>query len=57
MWCKQCKTDKPSDKFYKPRERGLRVVICDDCARENMRRYWQYVEKDPDKVRRKATKD
>ena len=35
MYCKQCKTEKPSDAFY-PVRRGMRVTICFECAKANM---------------------
>lgn len=52
MWCSQCKTDKPKEQFFPINKPGWKVTKCNACVRENMRRYWRYVEMDPDKVRR-----
>ena len=55
--CKQCKRVLPASAFYPIRGSGWRVTKCDGCAQANMRLYAIGVERDPDKVRRRAVED
>ncbi len=49
-WCKQCKKEKPDDRFLKMFKRRWAVKKCNTCARANMARWAFKVEMDPDKV-------
>lgn len=50
MWCIQCKQEKPEDQFLRIKKRGYKVVKCNTCASENVRRWWRKVNMDPNAV-------
>lgn len=49
-WCIQCKQDRPDDQFLKIAKRGYRVVKCNACASENVRKWARKVNMNPNSV-------